>query len=90
MTLCIGLKKLTEDLKYLIYFSEPLCMQMIKYYFPAFLLNSFECMIDIRIQLGKKMGISFGCLKSYCMAYRPHKAGYIHSTVLSLGEYKLE
>ena len=47
-------------------------------------------MTDIRIQFGKKMGISFGCLKSYCMAYRPHKAGYIHSTVLSLGEYKLE
>ena len=52
-------------------------------------LINLQCMIDTCIQFSDDMGVSFGYLKPYSMAYHLHKAGYIPSTMLSLGEFKL-
>ena len=50
-------------------------------------LINLKCMISI--QFGIEMGISFDYLKSHCMAYHSHKAGYITTTMFSLDELKL-
>ena len=55
-------------------------------------LINLQCMIDICIQFGKKIGSFIWLLKVTlyeCMTYHSHKTGYIFLTTLSLGKFKL-
>ena len=71
MILCIGLNKSTLKCKTFDQF-----FGIIKYADDLISLssslNNLQCMINVCIHYGKEMGISFGYLKSYGMAYHPH------------------